>query len=77
MTSYIIMEIQKDSNGNVTYIVNKNATRNGAESVYHQILAAAAISNVYQHTAVLLTDTGIEIMHQCYVHVPAPEPEEE
>lgn len=75
--TYIIIEIQKDAEGHVAYIVNKNDTRNGAESVYHQILAAAAISNVYQHTAVLLTDTGMEIMHQCYVHVPAPEPEEE
>lgn len=68
MTSYIIMEIQKDTNGNVSYIVNKNTTRNGAESVYHQILAAAAISNVYQHSAVLLTDTGVEVMHQSYTH---------
>ena len=75
--TYIIIEIQKDAEGNVTYLVNKNDTRNGAESTYHQILAAAAISSVYQHTAVLLTDTGMEIMHQCYVHEPAPEPEEE
>lgn len=77
--SYIIIEIQKSADGTVAYLVNKNASRNGAESIYHQILAAAAISNVYQHTAVLLTDTGVEIMHQCYNHPqqPAPEPEPE
>ena len=74
--TYIILEIQKDAEGNVTYLVNKSNTRNGAESTYFQILAAAAISSVYQHAAVLLTDTGIEIMHQCYVHEPEPEPGE-
>ena len=74
---YFILEIQKNADGTCAHIVQTSDTRNGAESVYHQILAAAAISNVYQHTAVLLTDTGMEIMHQCYVHEPAPEPEEE
>ena len=69
MTTYIVIELQKSASGTVSNIVTQHDTRDAAESKYHQILAAAAISSVYQHSAVLITDTGVEIMHQCYTHV--------
>ena len=69
MTTYIVIELQKSASGTVSNIVTQHETRDDAESKYHQILGVAAVSDVYQHSAVLLTDTGIEIMHQCYTHV--------
>ena len=76
---YYIIEIQKQIDGTCAHLVHTADARNQAESIYHQVLAAAAISNVFQHAAVLLKDTGVEIMHQCYNHPqqPAPEPEPE
>ena len=67
--SYIVVEIQKSAQGTVSTIVTQHADRLAAEGTYHTILAAAAVSSVYQHGAVLLTDAGQEICHQTYTHV--------
>ena len=64
---YIVMEIQK-SNTAAT-IVNTYETRNEAENKYHTILASAAISNVPKHSAVLLTEEGDYIKHECFEHI--------
>ena len=74
--TYIVIELQKSAQGTVSNIVTQHSTRNEAEGKYHTILAAAAVSNVYQHSAVLLTDAGQEICHQAYTH-PVPEPNAE
>lgn len=63
---FIVIEIQK--NETVSTIVNSYATRNEAENKYHTILAYAAISNVQVHSAVLLTDEGEYIKHECFEH---------
>lgn len=43
------------------------------ESKYHNILAAV-VSNIYRHSAFMLTDTGRLLRSECYVHdVPAIE----
>lgn len=39
-----------------------------AESKYHEVLAAAAISELPQHSATLLASDGRAIMNQCYRH---------
>ena len=72
---YLVIELQKSEDGTVANIVTQHETRNDAESKYHQILASAAVSNVYQHSAVLLTDAGQEICHQSYTHPVEPTPE--
>ena len=73
---YIVMEIQ--SSNTVATIVNSYADRNQAESKYHQILTAAALSEVPKHSAVLLADNGVSIKHESYFHIePEPEPEVE
>ena len=63
---FIVMEIQK-SNTAAT-IVNTYETRNEAENKYHTILAAAAVSSVPQHAAVLLDDNGEYIKSECFTH---------
>lgn len=72
---YYIIEIQND-NGTYAYLIHSADTRMQAESVYHQVLASAAISSLTSHSASLLTGEGAMIMYQCYKHeAPAPEPE--
>ena len=64
---YIVMEIQK-SNTAAT-IVNTYETLNEAENKYHTVLAYAAISSVPKHSAVLLTEEGDYIKHECFEHI--------
>lgn len=68
---YYIFEIQKMIDGSYAHIVNTADSRNQAESVYHQVLAAAAISNLPKHSAILFTDEGFPLMQHSYSHTPA------
>ena len=75
---YIVMEIQ--TSDSVATIVNPYDERAEAESKYHQILTAAAVSTVPKHGAIMLTDEGERLKGECYYHItpePEPEPEEE
>ena len=79
MNQFYILEIQKYANGEFGHIVHfaydENATkaRLKAEAKYHEVLAAAAISQLPQHSATLITSDGRVIMNQCYVHSTEPE----
>lgn len=64
---FVVMEIQSD-NQTATTLINSYTNRNEAESKFHQILGAAAVSSVPTHTAVLLTDTGRELKNETYSH---------
>ena len=64
---YIVMEIQKGNTAST--IVDSYETLNEAENKYHTILAYAAISNVPKHSAVLLTEEGDYIKHECFEHL--------
>ena len=63
---YIVMEIQTSEQ--VATIVNAYDNRNEAEQKYHQILSAAAVSTVPKHGAVMLTDEGVRLKGECYIH---------
>ena len=84
MNQFYIIEIQQYTNGEFGHIVHfaydENATkaRLKAEAKYHEVLASAAVSELPQHSATLLTSDGRAIMNQCYKHeVVQPEPEVE
>jgi hypothetical protein len=84
MNQFYIIEIQQYANGEFGHIVHfaydtdSTKARLKAESKYHEVLAAAAISELPQHSATLLTCDGRAIANQCYKHVViTPEPEEE
>lgn len=64
---FIVIETQATSES-VATIVNDYSDRLQAESKYHQILTAAATSQVPKHGAVLLNDEGQMINHECYMH---------
>ena len=83
MVQYYIIEIKKMATGEfehqVHWAFDADATqaRLKAESKYHQVLAAAAVSEYEQHSATLLTSDGRAVMNQCYHHeITPPEPDE-
>ena len=63
---YIVIEIQ--TSATVATLVNSYEDRNQAESKYHQILTAAALSSVPKHSAVLMNDEGQTIKSETYIH---------
>ena len=64
---YLVIELQKTGTtmSNLTYAYGD---RNQAEAKYHEILAAAAVSNVDVHAAVLLDEEGNYYEGKCYKH---------
>lgn len=90
MNQFYILEIQKynvttDQDGTPTgdeyghivhfaYDADPTKARLKAEAKYHEVLAAAAVSELPQHSATLITSDGRVIMNQCYVHAVTPAP---
>lgn len=74
MTQFYIIEIQKFQNGEYGHLVHyaydedPNMARLKGESKYHEVLSAAAISNLAEHSAIMISTEGFPIMHQCYKH---------
>ena len=84
MTQFYIVEIQQYANGEYGHLVHfaydedADKARLKAESKYHEVLAAAAVSETKSHAAILFSTDGFPIMNQCYKHeVSAPVVEEE
>ena len=65
---FIVIEMQVNSDGTVGTLIDKFEREADAESKYHTILAAAAISNVPKHSAIILTDEAMMHSSQCYKH---------
>jgi hypothetical protein len=65
---YLVIEIQTNADGTVGNLVFAYDDRNQAESKYHAVLAAAAISELPMHTCDLIQADGILLARQCYVH---------
>jgi len=76
MEKYIVLEIQTNANGSVGTLIDSFDDQNAAWSKYHTILAAAAISQIPMHTAVILTNEGYILESRNYKYTP-PEPEPE
>ena len=73
---YLVVELQKTAPNAVANIVTAHADINAAYNKYFTVLAAAAISSVPSHSAVLLTDNGGLIARETFEHDVA-EPEEQ
>lgn len=65
---YIVIELQTAADGTVANIVTAYDTQLQAESAYHSILAAAAVSSVPSHAAVMLGSDGDYMDAHCYEH---------
>ena len=55
---YLVLEIQKTNDTTEAHILTSHEDLFAAEQQYHTVLAAAAVSNVPVHSAVILSDTG-------------------
>lgn len=83
MYQYYIVEIQKYNDGTFGHLVhwasdeNADKARLKAESKYYEILAAAAVSELPQHSAILFNAEGNPIMNKCYIHTAAAVAESE
>ena len=68
---YLVIELQKLSDTQVAVapaIQRENELE--AESEYHRVLSAAAISSVPQHTVLFVRDDGCLYDYKSYAHVP-------
>jgi hypothetical protein len=84
---FYIMEIQQYADGSYgdikhfVYDEDADKARLKGESKFYEVLAAAAVSNLPSHAAIMFSSDGFPIMHQCYKHEvtpePTPEPESE
>ena len=76
--NYIVKELQTTSGvtTEVAHPLNDPTNRMEAESAYHYILFAAAISSIEEHAAVILTQDGRVVRQECYKHYPEPTPVE-
>ena len=66
--NYLVIELQVNIDGAVGNIVTAYDNRSEAESHYHTVLAAAAVSSVPKHSAVLIDDEGAVLGSMCYQH---------
>lgn len=74
MSQFYVVEIQKTVSGEFAHNVfwlwdeDADAARLKGEAKYHEVLAAAAVSELAEHSAILFSSQGVPIMHQCYTH---------
>ena len=76
MYKFLAIELQTNSDGSVGNLVYSYDELNQAESKYHAILSAAAVSELPMHAAVLVRSDGAVLSSGFYDHT-EPEPEME
>ena len=65
---YIVIELQKNAEGQVSNLVTAHNTLAEAESKFYTILASAAVNDVPVHSAIIVSEEGFPVKHQCYKH---------
>lgn len=65
---YIVIELQRLASGAVANLVTSHDSRLQAESKYHTILAAAAVSSIPAHSAIIVDEYGNLIDSKCFMH---------
>ena len=68
MTSYIVIELQTSDSGGVGNVVTTFDNQPQAYSKYYTVLAAAAVSAIPKHAAVLMTSEGYLMESRCFEH---------
>lgn len=68
ISKYVVIETQVYKDGTAGTLVDTFASRDAAEQKYHTILAAAAVSNVSQHSATMLNGCGNLLKNEYYIH---------
>lgn len=65
---YIVIELQKNTEGVVSNIVTSHNTLEEAESKFYAILSAAAVGSVPLHSAIIVSEEGFPVKHDFYKH---------
>lgn len=65
---FVVIELQRWNDGTVANIVSTYPDRANAENQYHSVLAAAAVSSVPCHSAIMLNGDGVFIKSERYYH---------
>lgn len=66
---YIVIELQKiTEDTDISTLVNSKNSLEEAESTYYSILAAAAISEIPIHGAIIIDEKGNPLKNNCYEH---------
>ena len=65
---YIVIELQTNEAGQMAYLANVYSDRPHANQKYHTILAAAAVSGLPMHTAIILDASGQIMNRECYIN---------
>ena len=79
---FYIMEIQQYQDGSygdikhIAYDADPDKARLKAESKFYEVLAAAAVSELPSHAAIMFSYDGFPVMHKCYMHGPVAVPVE-
>lgn len=74
MYQYYILEIQKSKAGEYSHLVHyefaedPDLARRKAESRYHAVLSAAAVSDTAMHSVVLVSAEGAPILNERYIN---------
>ena len=74
MYQYYIVEIQTHEDGSFGHLVHwaydedADKARLKGEAKFHEVLAAAAVSELPAHSAIMFSTEGFPIMYQCYKH---------
>ena len=66
MNYYIIVEIQKMTDGSYAYLIETADNLAQAESIFYNKMSYAAISTLPMHAVTLLNSTGAEIRNGVY-----------
>ena len=74
---YIVIEIQTNQDGTVGSLVSSYDDRNQAESKFHSVMAAAAVSALPVHACQVMTNEGFTVNAGCYHHDGAVQAEED
>ena len=78
VTQYYIVEIHKYEDGtfgqlvHVAYDEDPVKAKDKAESKYHEVLSAAAISSLPSHAAIMFNTNGVPMLFQHYEHYIEP-----
>lgn len=62
-----VIEIQKNG-ATATPITTLHTDKDDAYSKYHAVLAAAAVSTVEEHSAILISEEGNYMFHEKFIH---------
>ena len=70
---YIVLEIQTNANDEVAHLLTAYNERSAAENKYYTILAAAALSELPVHSAMILTNLGTIVKSETFNRIPETE----